>query len=276
MAEWTRSTPWRQGDLLSHEAYQALFPTSDDRDAVGIVISHSCDLAQDPAFEPDVEVILAKKLEKIDGNCAHAKTARRLHLSMTKGDSELLIELSATAKSAVAKSSLADWDPDAQYKLSGDELSILQRWLAARYRRSTFPDEFDRRLGDSGIPKKLTKIIEPLGDLIIALFFDVDGGEEIARGEPDDPYLLSILLLYTDQKDEGALDKVAEAAEKISELFKSKFFNSSAKSWKTIELDGCDCVSVHALTYAQSLALKKWSGDHISLRSDPHQPMQED
>ena len=179
MAQWDRTTPWRQAHLLTDEAFKGLFDDIDDRDAIGVVISHSCDLAQSSEAEPSVEVIVGRIVAAPDGNFSHAKNARTLHVAadLEQGGTAY-VELRATNKRIVGKDRLADYAPDTRRTIPSVERDTLQRWLAARYRRSAFPDEFDRRLSDCGIPAKLSKILAPLGREIVCLFFDIDEGQE--------------------------------------------------------------------------------------------------
>jgi hypothetical protein len=97
-------------------------------------------------------------------------------------------------------------------RLTAAELAILQRWLAARYRRSAFPDEFDRRLQDTGLQDRIGKILKTYGALISAIYFDVDQGEEVRRFGSDDPYTLSIYLLFSTEIDPEAAEKAADTA----------------------------------------------------------------
>jgi hypothetical protein len=277
MGEWCRETPWRQGCVLSQEALQALFPHARDGGFdVAVIISHDCDLAQIPDIEPNVELILGKRIGQLDGGNSYAKNARRLNLSFTKGCEHLYVDMLATQKVLLAKDRLAGYEPHFAVKLTGDEHAILQRWLSARYRRSSFPDEFDKRLADARVPDRLTKILKPFGAVIVAMYFDVDKGEEVHHEGKADPYELLIYLLYTGRDDPQCLEKAEAAAKKINELFQAKFFDKASKSWSNVELEGCIPVSDEAMTYAQSFALKRWNGDHISLRAEPQQPLDDD
>ena len=76
--------------------------------------------------------------------------------------------------------------------MSGDPAALerFQRWLATRYRRAAFPDEFERRLNDTGVSKRIAKILEPLGKHLVAVFFDVDEGIEHVRNGEGDLYVL--------------------------------------------------------------------------------------
>jgi len=196
MAEWSRATPWRQGHLLGAEAVEALallHPTAPERTVV-IVVSHDCDLAQAPAGEPMVELVVGQFIDKLDGNFTHAKVPRRLHIGF-EGEAPCLAEFEATAKVSIPKERLADFTPREETHLSPDNASIFQMWLASRYRRSAFPDEFERRLKDEKLAEKIAKVLKPHGELISGIFFDVDEGREESRDGPEDTYTLDIYLL---------------------------------------------------------------------------------
>ncbi len=273
MAEWTRNTPWRQGCVLSEEAVTAIglqHRIHPDKTVV-IVITHGCDLAQPTDKEPHVEVIIGRQISKLNGSNTHAKSPRTLHIEF-EGTEPLLAEFVVTEKHIVAKQALVAFEPDANVRLSPDNLSTLQLWLASRYRRSAFPDEFERRLVESKLAEKITKAVKPHSVMITAVFFDVDEGREVDRAGQDDVYTLDIILLHATEPDFFAAEKsVIEVKASIESAFKKKFFDQKSGNWKGIELRYVDAISEVALTYRQSKLLKKWRLDHISLGAEPQQ-----
>jgi hypothetical protein len=275
MAEWSRETPWRQGYALTDETVEkfALRDARAPEVTLVVVISHDCDLAASPDKEPEVELIVGRLIEKADGNFTHAKTPRVLHIEFATPDGGKFVELSATKKVRVAKSDFAGHEPRREFQLGPTEQSILQRWLGARYRRAAFPDAFEKRLNESGASARLTKILKPAGKHICAIFFDVDGGKEVQRNDPNDSYALTIVLLYTSQPNSAESEAVAlKVREQIESVFKELFFDRD-NSWRDIELLECMVMSDEALTYAQSGLLKQWRLEHLSLREDPEDPM---
>ncbi|MEI6116994.1 MAG: hypothetical protein WCP99_20830, partial [Burkholderiales bacterium] len=82
MEEWNRETPWRQGHLLGDDAINALglrHNTATEQ-TLAIVATHDCDLAQQPAGAPRIEVVVGGVAAEKDGNCTYAKNARKLHV----------------------------------------------------------------------------------------------------------------------------------------------------------------------------------------------------
>ena len=57
MGEWDRRTPWRQGHILTAVTVANLrLVPEPNPDSLVVVVTHDCDLAQDPGVEPVVEV----------------------------------------------------------------------------------------------------------------------------------------------------------------------------------------------------------------------------
>ncbi|MCO4879931.1 hypothetical protein VOI32_18530 [Paraburkholderia caribensis] len=272
--EWNRETPWRQGFLLGNDAIDALglrHPVSPDKTIV-VVATHDCDLAQDPQFEPVVEVVVGCLAAK-DGNCTHAKNARKLHIEFA-GDAPFWAEFEATAKVDVDKLKLNEYAPRSDVRLRVEDYAVLQMWLASRYRRSAFADEFERRLTkETKLAEKIAKAVKPHGELISGVFFDVDEGKEVTRVGPDDTYMLDITILHTAEPDFEAAENAAQsAADAIQKAFKEKLFDPSNK-WQHIELRFCDPISESVLTYQVFRQLKRWRLEHMSLAADPQQAL---
>jgi hypothetical protein len=274
MAEWGRDTPWRQGHALTSESSTVLglTPAEAADSTLAIVISHDCDLAQLPGSESQVEILVAQRVESGDGNCTHAKNARRLHQPYKISGETTWWELSAPSKTSIAKETLAAHAPNANAHLDGKTKAILRKWLASRYNRGSFADEFVERLGKH-IGDRITKIVQPVGNHIIAVFFDVDEGEEKDRNGADDVYGLYIYLLYNTQDDEPAARKAVEkAAGEITKLFSERC--CAGGEWRWIKLEGCEAISDNAMTYVQSTYLRTADMEYLSFRGDgPPGPM---
>lgn len=131
MVEWDRRTPWRQGHILSDESVLELQLVSPEKiaDFAVVVISHDCDLTQPPKHEPVVEVIVAQRIEKLDGNFTHGKNPRRLHLAFEDDADTICLELVASKKRDIQKEKLAYHAPNNTKRLKLADQCILQRWL---------------------------------------------------------------------------------------------------------------------------------------------------
>jgi hypothetical protein len=274
MAGWGRNTPWRQGHALTTKSSVALglVPEEGADSKLVIVISHDCDLAQLPDSEPCIEIIVARRVNTDDGNCTHAKNPRRLHLPYKISGETTWWELSAPSKTSISKQRLADHAPNDDALLDVKSKAILRRWLAARYNRGSFPDEFVERL-QAHIGERITKIVKPAGNHLIAVFFDIDEGEEKERCGAADVYDLYVYLLYNTQEDEvAAHEAVEKAAAEITKTFCERCCPGG--DWQWIKLQGCEAISDNAMPYALSAYLKPWDMDYLSFRGDgPPGPM---
>ena len=277
MAEWTRDTPWRQGHLLDSDAIAALGLAHRlvPENTVAVIATHDCDLAQVPEGEPCIEVIVGRVIDATDtdGNSTTAKNARKLHIEFG-GTPPMWVELEATYKTPIDKAHLASFSPVADASLSPENHAIFQMWLASRYRRSAFPDEFEQRLTkETKLAEKIAKAVKPHGDLISGVFFDVDAGAEITRNGPDDTYTLDIIILHSADPNFMAAETTAiSVATAIKKAFKEKLYDS-AKKWQFIELRSCEPVAESVLTYQEFKPLKRWRLEHISLAANPQQPV---
>lgn len=274
-AIWTRNTLWRQGHVLTEEAIQALglsHPETPDLTCV-VVISHDCDLANDALqMEPDVEVIVGRHLPKGDGNYFWAKAPRTLHVDVLQNDIAAVVELVATAKRLISKEALASFSPDAAYSFPGKSLSALRSWLGVRYNRAAFPDPFVDRLSQSKVDKRLAKIIEPVGNLLSAVYFDVDGGKEIDHSDGS-PYELKIVLAYPPGDDpEQAADEVEKLETEIVDLFSKKHFDQTTGEWNGIALKVCMSISEDDLRVSKARLLTQWRLEYMTLKADEELP----
>src|SRR5208282_6003418 len=119
MGEWDRRTPWRQGHILTADTVANLrLVPEPNPDSLVVVVSHDCDLAQDPSVEPTVEVIIGRQVETANGNLTHAKNPRRLHVPAVEGDAEIWVELTAIARKMVSKLDLAGHLPSATISIT--------------------------------------------------------------------------------------------------------------------------------------------------------------
>jgi hypothetical protein len=208
------------------------------------------------------------------GSITHAKEARRLHLGVTNVNSGDLrfAEFRATDKLQIPKENLAEYSPSSESFLATKELQIMRRWLAARYRRHAFSDEFEQRFDK--VEKKFRDILKHSSTHLRAVLFDLHDPSTDAVNS-DGPYVLDIYLVYTSAPNAEESLKIAEMTkEKIEKAFQDKY--KASGQWKGIELGSCDVLSDNALTYAQYLDLVEWRAEGLSLRSDPFGPMSEE
>jgi hypothetical protein len=264
-----RDTDWRQGDLLTREAAAALgLVAADDEGRRVIVITHDCDLPH--KSEWCVEVIVAEVVVKEDPQLSYAKNPRRLHLAYEGiNAAPLILELRHSDRRSVPKGDFAERAvKDQSLALPIDAKRVLKQWLAARYGRPAFPNEFEERLRKSKVERKIAKILELDAKYLVGLFFDLgeQRGTEAVEGEP---YALSVSVVY--DANEGGAD-ARGAAERVAvqlrELFESTYGKPDVAT--EIALDACEAVADTYLTLADLRRVDQWRLEYISLRDDDH------
>jgi hypothetical protein len=243
-------TEWRQGHVLADEtvAEFGLVSRAGPDNTVVVVVSHDCDITAVAAREPVVEVVIGYRIDKL-GADANAKTTRRLHLYFLQGGTEVPVELEITTKTALKKETVLAAKPRADMVLSAKGRVILQRWLAARYYRAAFPELFEARLKakPGKLSEKIVRAMDDAGEYVLAVYFDLDKGEEHERNGPDDVYQLTTTLLYDSERDEKAAYAAAQNASNAIEAV----LRSDGK-WRNINLLSCDITSDNAMSVAAS------------------------
>ena len=260
-----RDTDWRQGDLLTREAAAALgLVAAVDEERRVIVITHDCDLPHES--ELCVEVIVAEMVVKEDPQLSYAKNPRRLHLAYEGiNAAPLILELRHGDRRSVPKGDFAERAAkDHSIALPIDAKRILKQWLAARYGRPAFPNEFEERLRKGKVERKIAKILEPDAKYLVGLFFDLgeQRGTEAVEGEP---YALSVSVVY--DANEGGAD-ARGAAERVAMQLRELFENTYGKPDVATEiaLDACEAVANTYLTLADLRRVDHWRLEYISLR----------
>ncbi|MDA9523383.1 hypothetical protein XI06_24645 [Bradyrhizobium sp. CCBAU 11434] len=267
MQETRNDTAWEQGCVLSASSAAKLGLLVSDADgAIAILISHDCDVLESAAVEPMCEILIGRKIGSVDGHYTNGKSPRRLHLTFSAGAASMAGDFLATDKKTIKKELLLAETPQQDVRLTQDEHFTLQSWLSSRYHRSIFPDEFDRRLKErpAETHKKIANAIKGTGTDLLAVLFDIDTGKAVVHEGPDDPYALSILLVYNVSEDPvRAAATATKAASLIKSLFRQYYFRD--RKWRNIELRECIAVSADAISLYQLRTTKPWHFDYLEV-----------
>ncbi len=269
-AAWTRDMPWRQGAILPGDAVQALGlqgKGSQDHALCVMVISHDCDLANNNLDqEPYVEVIVGRRLDKGDGNYYWSKSPRTLHIDAEHNGSQVVIELLATKRDFIKKVDLAPFSPDGSWVVPSESCSALGVWLAARYKRSAFPDEFVRLLSRNKLDSRLVSLLKDDGHHVSSVYFSLDETNESGNGD-EVSYDLAIVLAFLPGDDPEAMqERMDDLAARITSEFENKLFDTDAESWKGICLKDCMAVSEDDMTLSEARRFQSWRLDYLSVK----------
>lgn len=215
---------WRQGSVIKDEDLAQLFgeDLSDfGEGVVAIVASQSCDIANDNLDDdPNIEISIARLIDKKNGNYANNKNPRTLHLdvSVLKPDEEGIdtayLELKAFEKIAFDKRAFKGISPDPHRNILKHQYDYVS-WLSARYSRPALPTEFNDRIIQADPKNKRKKIVKKLNDLS-GIYVHINPDKEI---EPGEQYRAQLLGVLPDDYDgdttelEGFLNAVAKIME---------------------------------------------------------------
>lgn len=267
-----RDTEWRQGELLTDEAAQALGLVEGVGSGMrAIVISHDCDLPNET--EEFVELIVGVQVGQPSAMLAKARNPRRLHLSFdSEPGAALHVELSHAGKRVVKKADFASIGREGMnFALSADEKRALKQWLAARYGRPAFPNAFERHLrkvvGQKNVEYQIAKILEAAAEHLVGVFFDL--GEQRSVELPDgEPYFLSISIAYDAVEGGPAAREAAETvARDLQTLFERAY--GAAEVATEIALETCNAVADALMSLADLRKVDQWRVEYISLREEP-------
>lgn len=127
------------------------------------------------------------------------------------------------------------------------------------------------RLSQFKVDKGLAKLIEPNGQLLSAVYFDVDGGNEIDHSDGS-PYDLKIVLAYPPgDNPEQAADEVEKLEASIDTLFSKKHFDEDTGKWNGIALKTCMSISEDDLPVSKARLLTQWRLEYMTLKAEDGQ-----
>ena len=213
------------------------------------VVSHPCDVVS-ISFDRDpfVELIPTEFVLAADGNLTFGKNSRRLHLQ----HEESILELTADAKFKIDRSLLISMNPVGALDEAGRRL--LASWLASRYARPAFADEFNLRMGSART--SIAKIVKGAGAHMSGIYV----GTTLAELTTDTSYSLTVVvtMLIDDFEDSGKFASVSEACDQIDVAIRQS---------EGIDLLSLELVSEDAMSLDSLRRFARWDYDDLSFRA---------
>jgi hypothetical protein len=252
---------WRQGsvvsdDLFQHLSNQDVFPkATSSSPKILIVVSQDCDVCNDSyEKEPWVEFLLAVQVEQEKRSFFNGKHPRQIQFEIAVGETKKFFEASVHDRFRAERGLLAVYSPRKDWALSPPTTRDIKHWLARRYVREGFPNEFEKRV--SGLKSKLTSKVFPdpkRGGLFTAIFLLMD-----ERELPEDESYQIIMWLtmtmdnYDAREKRGVVEKLAsEIADAMNECDGIDVVNFEVKSEADVSLE-------------ERNQLKRWDYDALS------------
>lgn len=255
---------WRQGSIVKVKDHVRFGDVVlNDPECRMIVISQSCDIINQSNDEPEIEIIVAQKINALDGNFTYNKNPRKLDLEIVCSylQEKPAFRLKQTEKYAIEKTLFNQLTPDQDCFIEESQIHSMARWLASRYQRPAFPSVFNERLVEATkrADRKLDKAAKKISPFISGIFVNILPFSEISD---DDIYSVNVLALIPEGKgikvDEDAIKDPVEA---IINIMKAAGYEVIYKI----------CFE-NEVPYSIMRDYKPWSFDHISLcNPNPHE-----
>ena len=254
---------WRQGSVLKKDDVRDYLPVADIKhlagcEIVGVVITQSCDLIHH-CFdaEPNLEILVGKVVNNINGNYTFGKHPRLLHVQLQHLDtSNQIIEFLPQDKIVVERTLLHDIDPDVERYLPEKDLRGLILWLAARYDRPAFPNAFNSRIQNSR--KSRDKNAKKISKHVIGLYIDINPDKEIAESETYNVTLIAVV----ERKFNGDLSDIETTIKAIADDLRTCNMNVTAK-----------VMMENRAPFTLLTEFKRFDYDYLSLKKAPTDPM---
>lgn len=263
----TQPHRWNQGDVIDQELLSLLFEPGEISEDIefAVIISHDCDLHRESFFE----LITCSTLDSLNKQYVSAKHPRALHLAFENGSGELFLELKHDSKCRLNFEPIEKEAPaEKKYILSESNKRILKQWLAARYGRPAFPDNFERALRTKynsklTLEKKLASILSEYSEYISAVFFELSD-ECKCESPPEGIYILKIFIaINSSQEISDAQKGATSAAHEIESAF-VKVFGEPGES-KGVELELCQAIPETEISLTMIRRMDQWRVEYISL-----------
>jgi hypothetical protein len=194
---------WRQGACFELGSYQKLkkllHPTHQKKSGefFYIVLTHDCSIVSDDFDkEPMVEYIAARLVCKPVPEFMGIKNNRKLHLPCKFNGEDRYAELLIYQRQFFDRKQLLNFSPCKHINLKPETVKQLARWVALRYTRAAFPDNFNNRL--QAISKKLNdRFKKPINEHVNSIWFELNPRyQELLV---DQRYDLEITLVFDDE-----------------------------------------------------------------------------
>lgn len=206
----TVNPQWRQGGLLpqdAHDSLRCVFPECFNNATAGavriVVISHSCDILRDPTVEPSVEVLVASSIVKGDRRYTRGRHPRKYHLKLedVTTNTACWYEASIDDRYRINKQWCIDFGPCDRYVLADGEKQNLIKWVAYRYTRTAFPNQFDERRNQGKVREQIDKLLKKVESDYLAEIYVRVSDQELPT---DQNYVIDLRGTITCADDESS------------------------------------------------------------------------
>jgi|WetSurSiteA1Bulk_404760.scaffolds.fasta_scaffold00219_13 hypothetical protein len=217
---------WRQGCLIQPNNAQQIIESSIDYYNKGaspdtwlVILTQDCDLVRNTDVEPFVELLALQTLSNKPSNPMKGQSARTLHLTFKIDNQIYWFECCIHDRFRIKKNALCGAGCNTKLVFQENELRLLRQWLARRYTRAAFPDNFEKYLASTKDPvKKLFK--SAAAKLISTVYIAIDNEE----AGMDEDYVIHVILtvLAEDFEEDEKRASIDEFEERFITVFSNR------------------------------------------------------
>lgn len=187
---------WRQGSFLPPELIASASPiggapilTSDG--CLHVVVTQSCDLVNKKIEdEPWCEVLCLRPIPKLLSFRENGRNPRFLHLPVQQNGITSYFEAAAKDRLFLPRKALEMRPPLTTIEIDNRYLEVLTDWLAKRYTRPAFPNNFNHRL--KAQESQLKRLLDEGHGLFRGFYLRMNDYGELSD---DKPYRIKLLLV---------------------------------------------------------------------------------
>ncbi|MEO9586299.1 MULTISPECIES: hypothetical protein [Marinobacter] len=204
---------WLQWATVDAEVLQQYCGDLELKEEFYVLATQSCDLAHgDFNNEPHAEFIGFSLISQVRPELSKASNSRALDVEMTVSAEVKCLGFRMRERFFVRRELLENFSPTHPFHLSGNVCTQLTTWLAARYYRPSFSDDFNdhwkKVIGK--IKEKVKKAYDRFGDVITGVFLGV------ADDNDAQDFSASWIIVYSQ-----ARLPVGQGADDLMEFFES-------------------------------------------------------
>jgi hypothetical protein len=213
---------WRQGCFVNENLIQSAVPiggTKSERRESGwryIVVTQSCDLLSKKIDdEPWCEVLCLRSIPTADPSLQNGRNPRLMHLVVQESGIDHNFEVAAKDRLFIPRELLANHPPETTIEIDALNLELLTEWLAKRYTRPAFPDQFNVRLKPKR--EKFKNLLRKSHHLFRGFYLRLSSFEELPDNEA---YRLKLLLVAFGERLHDQEQLVSQKAKELEYILR--------------------------------------------------------
>jgi hypothetical protein len=244
---------WFQGAIVPRSEHRALGLSLQANQRV-VVTPYTCAIVRASDCDP-IDLLVFTECDFNPGK-ANGKSLRELHVQITEDGQQHAYSATPGDRHTVRADQLTTLLPDETALLPADEISVLAYWLASRFSRNAFPDEFNNAW--EPVKGKIRSCVGQLqwARMILVKFKDL--------GEGQYESVFTVVVDAADATDANKMKITRAAATKME----SHFISCSNMTNTTVIVEAADSISFEE--YRTSFQFDAF--DDLSFSRDGHHP----